>query len=232
MQKATTERPEYLEGVQILTKIGEDLRQVFDLRSTVDEQLFRRLLARTLFPLLDALANYLKALALLAHEQGNITFPKKFLKILQEGEEVKEQDGRTRWIPHFAGIKKNLKVSLNTYAQTRKTETPLASIAPMPQAFDDCLEVRNRITHPRKIAHLTISDKETEALFKVGLWFLKLIEWFNEQEQKEIDRIKQDISDKFRRAKEQMWRDVGRKPEQDTGSQDSMVHPGLPWVKI
>jgi len=198
------DRPDFSEGLKLVVLLGQDLGELSKLRGKVDEAFFRRLTFRNFFSLLDAFIANLKARALEAEKYGKVTFSEKTKIVLEEGYWQTAEGGERQWVTQRPRTKDNIRIGLGAYAEARGCGTPLQQFAPLPPRFDTCLEVRNRITHPKRLAHMQIASDELAALVSVIEWFQKIRQWAAEQEQAYIQKIRNSV----KQSVDSFWENV------------------------
>ena len=179
-------------GADIHYALADELAETVELMQSRATPAMERVVIRTLFSILEALAFSLKARALDSARAKEVVFNAKELRFLEEGERVLK-DGREVWEHHYLGIKANLRSALKCYAKARKTATPLSGTAPLPPSFDHALELRRRVTHPKSVGELSISTEDLRSASELLTWLARVSDWCQEQEQARIRRVREKI---------------------------------------
>ena len=166
-----------MEGLKLLGEISSDLARLAKLPPSYDFQFKLRLQVRTIFSVLDALCFFLKSRALERCKDPEATFSKTELGVLREGQVRKNPDGTESWRKIFPPPDQNIRTSARCYAQLQGSPSPLDGQLPIPASFNAAAEVRHRLTHPKKLADLTITSDEFAAVRETVEWLFGLFEW-------------------------------------------------------
>ncbi len=100
-------------------------------------------------------------------------------QMLDEGERacVREQaydlkdNGAVRVRPLHLKTVPNTRFTFTMFARIHKIENPLPGESATWKALRDVVDVRNRITHPKKASDLTITEEELQAANAVFRWY-------------------------------------------------------------
>jgi hypothetical protein len=139
------------------------------LRNAPDDQFWRRIYVRSVFVLIEACSYGLKRIALHRHSVFDISFSPSELALLREekhglndkGEVYTQDNFFQKFLPNF-------KFAVRSFAKSHGVTFELnASSVPLKE-FEN---LRNRITHPKKLAELAISDSEITKTDAVAIWF-------------------------------------------------------------
>ncbi len=134
-----------------------------------NNQFWRRTLVRNLFALIEGCAYGFKRAALHRHRHFVIDFSPAELAMLAEekfylddkGEAIRAKDNYQKMVP-------NLRFAFRSFAKSVGLQFELSmSNSPLPT----CEKLRNRITHPKRLADLTITDEETQLIGELWKWF-------------------------------------------------------------
>jgi len=137
------------------------------------DQFLRRNIIRTVFVFLEACAYGLKRIALQQHAIYEVEFSPAELALLREekymlddkGEAITQDNNFQRFVP-------NLKFALRCFAKAHGLAFALDTSA---VPLTDSERVRNRITHPKKVSDLSITDDEIKRVETVENWFIKIV---------------------------------------------------------
>ena len=146
--------------------------------NAMEDQFWRRTFVRSIFVSLEASAYGLKRIALLSHRLHQIDFSPADVAILSEEKYTLDDKGETRMKEtNFQSFVPNMKFAFKAFAKANGvtftldlSQTPLA----------DFEQVRNRLTHPKRLSDLTVSNAELETA-------VKIVAGFSEQRKKLIE---------------------------------------------
>jgi hypothetical protein len=143
------------------------------LKKNPNNQFWRRTAIKNLFVIFEATTFGLKRIALHQHEHREVGFSAAEVAILNEEKYVLENDGKAHALEkNFQRFFPNLKFAFKCFAKAYGFPFVLdVSKDALVKTFE---EVRNRITHPKRLSELTVQDHEFQAA--IDLW-----NWFSEQ---------------------------------------------------
>lgn len=203
--KKNIKAPSYKEGFKLITQLGEDLKDIVELRGTIREDLWRRLVVRTVFSYVDAVVSHARGRALNAHSQGFVKLTPKALKVISEGYYEITDDGTAIWTTKFPCFKDAIRTSLNSYAKAMGTISPLSAAAKWPKGFDEAITIRNQITHPKLLTDLEVTGVHMNRVGHISKWLQNLHNWIAKHEIAQINALKekttQDIQAQIDRLK-------------------------------
>jgi len=126
------------------------------IREQYDVQIVRRLHVRAFISVVESDVATLKASAL---ESASTLSLQERVLLADSAPDLTDQ-GEAVTKPFFAPIQKNLRFAFRLYAKAnRVTVSPDYSGSGW-QAFGEVVKIRTRITHPKRIAEMSISDAE------------------------------------------------------------------------
>jgi hypothetical protein len=138
------------------------------LKKHTDEQFWRRVVVRNIFVLLEACAYGMKRAALHRSRHFEIGFTTSELALLSEekyylddGEPKTDANNYQRFIPNFKFAFKGFAKSFGFQFSLDTSKSPLK----------DFEQLRNRLTHPKKLSDLTITDPEAQMVQRLWKWF-------------------------------------------------------------
>lgn len=170
-----SKEPVFLDGEEVtetyylLDLLTEELLKTRKINVEDDRSFTERVLVRVLFSNIDAYCFYLKTL--IWHSPAVDLHP--FLESLSKNAREILEEGRGK--PATGTLKKNLLTSVRCYAKVRKIDSLIHN--DLPKEFDVCVDIRHRLTHPKKRSDYVISAEEREALNVVLALVGKLIAW-------------------------------------------------------
>lgn len=148
-----------------LIAAGQELNQP-------DLQLRRRTLFRAFFAQVEGETSLRKEFALLQHAERQTVFSEPELAMLREEQYVLANNGEVRVQPKFLRLTDNLRFSFKAFAKAFGSSFELEVSGSGWDAFQRSIIVRNRITHPKTLTDLTVSDSAKQgASNKTTLYF-------------------------------------------------------------
>jgi hypothetical protein len=141
-------------------------------------QFWRRIIVRNVFALIEASSYGLKWMASVIGQKRNIEFSMAELTILREEKHQLKENGTARASgDSFQRFIPNLQFAFNCFAKANGSSLRLdVSKAPL-KVFE---KLRNRVTHPKHLGDLTITNEELKTASTVHNWYLvellKLVE--------------------------------------------------------
>jgi len=147
-----------------LIAAGQELNQP-------DLQLRRRTLFRAFFAQVEGETSLRKEFALLQHAERQTVFSEPELAMLREEQYVLANNGEVRVQPKFLRLTDNLGFSFKAFAKAFGSSFELEVSGSGWDAFQRSIIVRNRITHPKTLTDLTVSDSAMEDIFKAIDWY-------------------------------------------------------------
>jgi hypothetical protein len=137
--------------------------------SNLTSQLWRRTIIRNIFVLIEASSYGLKRMALLAGPGRNVEFSPAELTILREEKHTLDEKGKARLSSdNFQKFIPNLKFAFNCFAKACGSSFQLDMSKAQLKAFE---HVRNRLTHPKQLSELTLTDEELKTANSVCNWY-------------------------------------------------------------
>lgn len=134
----------------------------------VNTQFARRVYARSVFAFIEAVAHWMKSLAL----ERPARFSNGELALLKDESYSVSESGEVYSQPRFLRTPENLRFATACLSRVLPSTPPLPIKGPEWRAFRDALTVRHRITHPKHHHDPDISDREMAVLIETHQWFL------------------------------------------------------------
>lgn len=152
-----------------------DLKQAKYHLEELDNQFYRRAFCKAFLSYIEGTANGFReiVLILLAAEGADPTEKEKWF--LTERKDKIADDGVIVSIPHFAPILESLTYLIEEFSSLRFGDFEFDKKDENWFGLTQALKIRNRITHPKDVIDLHISDKELESLKRSSEWFCNLI---------------------------------------------------------
>jgi len=174
------------DDLKMLALLVADLGKLANLPPAYDQQFRGRMQVRTLFSILDSLAFFLKSRALERCKNPSEAFSKNELEVLREGVFRTKPDGTEFLQPSFPDPERNIRTSFRCYSKLSGGPSPLESQTPLPAHFAYIIALRNRLTHPKKLADLAITEEEFSWLTDAAKWLRDSADWVFEREKEFI----------------------------------------------
>lgn len=151
-----------------------------------------RILVRTVHSNVEALIAFMKLDAIHAFETGRVKFTPKQLKGLKEihvNSKGKEVFARPTFMP-------NARLAVRCYDEATGGPTALGKRnLQLPAKLKDWARLRNRITHPKYISDLKITEPDIQLLPAVVTWFTGLAAWVTTVERGRVEGSYADTMD-------------------------------------
>jgi hypothetical protein len=154
--------------------LGADISFCSDcLKKRPQMEFWRRTLVRNVFVFLEAACYGLKRIALHRNEVWEVEFSQAELALLKEEKYSLDEKGEAHTHDkNFQRFIPNLKFAFRCFAKAHglTIDLDLSKVA-----LKDFEGIRNRITHPKQLSDLAISDAEITVTTKVNKWFLDTV---------------------------------------------------------
>lgn len=151
----------------ILDTLQEDMDQVIALG---DSQFARRAYVRTVFSAMDGTLNGLSAM-LLSFPQAQLLLDQPTITLLREVTYELADDGTVRERNRYVSFLPKVRLVLRAVFTIGAAKvTPDYSLVGW-RAMREAEEVRNRLTHPRSVQELNVSNADIEQLHLAKNWF-------------------------------------------------------------
>lgn len=133
-------------------------------------QFWRRTFVRAVFADVEAVVFSLRNGCLAAAELTDFALSPAQVTLLQEESFEIDSHGRPKVRPLMTSIERNLRFVFDSFAEVHKLEKVSLGVTGW-ERFRAAVEIRNRITHPRKLSEVLISDDETSTARQAAIWF-------------------------------------------------------------
>lgn len=170
----------FREYTEMLRTLSPDLEHCLDHFGEEDNQFWRRTYIRALFALAECSVFRMKQVALDIHNLEGDVFDEAELAFLKEedGSEYSlNQKGEARKLEkkRFIPFENNVKFAFKMFARAFNSNYSLSLGDGGWDALRDALKIRHRLTHPKFISQLDISDQELQGIIKGGFWLQKAV---------------------------------------------------------
>jgi hypothetical protein len=153
---------------------GALMSDVSDARKALkesDTQFNRRSYIRIVFALIEGEIHLRKQYALMLHDLGMLQLSEPEVALLREKQAGLNNKGEPECRPLFLRLPQNLKFSFRMEAKAFKKQYGLQTQGEEWESFLTGIEIRNRITHPKRFEDFEISDEELLHIEKVLEWY-------------------------------------------------------------
>jgi len=133
-----------------------------------------RSFVRAVFALIEGSVFNLKQIALALSKHGKGGFSQAELVMLEELSYDLDDKGATKSQVKFIPLPKNIKFAFTSAARAFRVAYELQVDDAGWDNFKKALLIRNRITHPKTIEDLQLSDKEVQTAADAASWYLKV----------------------------------------------------------
>jgi len=155
---------------EVVKALFEDLMEAIACQEKDDRQYNRRNLVRVFFAVVEGIVSWIKGEALSFVKFGNTQWTPDVLAMLREEEYGIRQNGKAFTRQKFIPTEVNLRFIIDLLAGIGPTPGPEISGVGW-QAFKRCVEIRNRITHPKITGALLVNDDEIACTKTAMDWF-------------------------------------------------------------
>src|SRR5712691_11330717 len=170
-----------LELAYALVSLGEEKSSADNhmsgayIKEKYDQQTARRLYAKMFISHIESVLFTLRSEALeMAEMNSSEEFSQAELILLAGKTYVLSSKAEATERDYSGGIKNDLKFAFRCFAKVFDLKYKPDYSGSGWQAFQDAVEIRNRITHPKNpVISMTINDNEQEAMYKALNWFLE-----------------------------------------------------------
>jgi len=131
-----------------------------------------RSFVRCVFALIEGTVFNLKQTALTLHRHGKGKFSQAELAMLEDISYELNDKGEAKEQVKFLPLTKNIRFAFSAATRAFQVEFELLVDDAGWSTFRDALVIRNRITHPKCIDDLRLSDDEIQIVTDAGTWFL------------------------------------------------------------
>ena len=134
-------------------------------------QFRRRTLVRSFFAQVEGEAFLRKRFALEQREGGDVEFSAAEFAILREEQYDLNNKGAVRTQQKFLKLADNLRFSFRAFAKAFGSSYSLDVSGSGWQSFKNAIDIRNRITHPKRLSDLNITEDNMKDIFAAIDWY-------------------------------------------------------------
>jgi hypothetical protein len=160
---------------QPMITLLEDARAAETHLDKSDSQFARRAYVRSVFAAVEGLIWILKQVCLARLIGSKQKFKLAEFALLQDQTYDLKDNGETSVQTKFLPVPNNVKFTFRIFNRLFNSNVDLRVGAEPWTAFLRALEIRHRITHPKKVEELDISEEEIKICRGVSLWFVNVI---------------------------------------------------------
>ncbi len=165
------------ETEKMIMKMNDDITKIIELeRKESKSEEFRRMAVRTIFSDIEGICFLMKVNALLLGQIKNIDFRREEIALINEESYYLANNGKVKTGRAYLDSKSNFRFAFKILARAKKSDFELDVSGTEWNNYQEALRIRNRITHPKKLEDMIISEEDYEKAFKVYGWFRDSIE--------------------------------------------------------
>ncbi len=138
-------------------------------------QFWRRTIVRTIFALVEGISHQYKKVALQISEITQVEFSDAEITLLKELSYSLNARGEADTSKAKLRTVDNMLFSIKMFAKSCSQNFDIDKSGNDWQCFKNALKIRDRITHPKNIADLEITDDEMPTILNAGAWFTLII---------------------------------------------------------
>ena len=136
-----------------------------------ESQFSRRSYVRTLFALIEGMVYQMKRVALCAYEADQVEFNEAEISILKEETYELTTKGTAKSRQGYPKTLENILFAFYVYGKVFKSIFEPDVRSNGWQSLQQAMKIRNRITHPKNINDMNISDEDIKILDNASKWF-------------------------------------------------------------
>lgn len=154
-----------------LVRLSEQIRQ------EDDKSELKRYYIRTFFSMVEAISYSTRQILLDKHIKNQIELSSEETYILKEKSIGIDPNGNIKSLDRYFSFESLFKFTYKTYSRHQDKESMYKSLMSDSRynCFKKALEIRNRITHPKRPESILISKSEFDKLCKAHDWFHNFI---------------------------------------------------------
>ena len=135
-------------------------------------QFKRRSFVRAFIALVEFDTYNRKQRALYLHQQGHYRFEASELMLLREIQPELDDTGKVKERQKYLRLIDNYRFAIRMFCKATGIEFQLPTNDAGWTAFKDTVTVRNRITHPKRMDEVNVSDKQLQTVISAYKWFM------------------------------------------------------------
>jgi hypothetical protein len=159
----------------IIRELGGDIRLCRNTLEQDDTPFWRRTYVRALFAAIEGINYRMKHLAINLSDSNQITFTvAEKAALLEESYDIDDK-GNAVIVKGKLRTANNLLFSFKSLAQAFGVSHEVDKNSSEWNCFKEAIKIRDRITHPKCMNDLTISDKEVDIIGETTRWYITSI---------------------------------------------------------
>jgi hypothetical protein len=177
---------DYRESLLVLMR---DVAIINDSLRKENNQFWRRTYFRTTFSVYESILSNLKAEIRAIRKFDYLGLSKKEEKKLNEFYDVSDKKGKMKRRFYRLSFLQNVVFTLELYAYSNYVFSKVKTQSKGWKALERSLCVRNRITHPKTLLDLQVSESELAEAIKSFEWFVKIIIQLHSQSTRSLSKL-------------------------------------------
>jgi hypothetical protein len=162
--------------LSIVQPLHEDVVRCTTMLDEEDSAFWRRALVRALFAELEGATHCMKQVAFISRfrSDANFSIPDKIV-LLEQAYELDEK-GEAKAQSVKIKLTHNIRFAFKAFARAGCASYDLKVDGVGWQSLKKGIKIRDRLTHPKKVEDLNVSDQELEIILEALSWFTKSLE--------------------------------------------------------
>lgn len=144
--------------------------------SLEDEQFWGRTLTRSVFAMIEAIIYLMKQTALaIYYSEDTVKFSPAELCLITEKDYGLHHNGKVSPRNAKLTLRENICFAFRIFARAHSSnfQLKIGDESQEWENFQRAIQIRDRITHPKRLEHVTLSSEEITCIQKACIWFLK-----------------------------------------------------------
>ncbi|MGA9767933.1 MAG: hypothetical protein WBV94_02765 [Blastocatellia bacterium] len=157
----------------LIVALALDVNSANDILRENPSQFNRRQAVRTSFAYIEAGIYSLKQITLVVHDTFGATFTDAELALLAEQSFELNEAGKAKTQVKFLKLASNLRFAFSCYARAFDCNYTLNVTDGDWNCFLNLINIRNRLTHPKILSDIDVSDDDLKNITKAFNWYQK-----------------------------------------------------------
>lgn len=162
------------ESFEMITKLENERMKIIEIvKKEPESEELHRIAIRTIFSIIEGLCNSMKEAAFFLAKTTNVDFRKEEIAIINEESFYLADNGEAKIKRPNIKTSSNLRFAFKIFARAARSDFELDVEKDKGwEEFQEALNIRNRITHPRRTKDLTISKDDFDKVTRVYGWVI------------------------------------------------------------
>ena len=178
---------------ELILKLKNDFYNVYEIQKISNEKYWEtlgRVFVKNALSLVEAIVYLRKQEILIAAKyfEAKERLTKNDLRIIKEGYYMLDAKGRKIFRNEYIPLTKNIKWTFRKYAEIFEFELEFADNETEWHNFKESIRIRNRLTHPKKLSDLEVTEEEFTKVMSALNWFISRIIIVSELKDKTLNK--------------------------------------------